>query len=150
MVLSLPQTTEEQVSQFQADYQSAFGGASQDELENAKCRLIWALVHHSSSRTHLQRGLDLAEAALESDRRTADQDRELRYLASVAMYNLGNYIKARRGVRALLEEYPDFRQAQALQAECDDLVLRDGLVGVGVLGAVLGIGVGILVGASRR
>ena len=49
-----------------------------------------------------------------------------------------------------LPTLPPRRQAQALASECDDLVLRDGLVGVGVLGAVLGIGVGILVGATRR
>ena len=42
------------------------------------------------------------------------------------------------------------RQAQALSSECDDLVLRDGLVGVGVLGAVLGLGVGLLMGTSRK
>jgi hypothetical protein len=45
-------------------------------------RLIWALVHHSGSRNHLQRGLDLAEAALENDRCTPDQARELKYLSA--------------------------------------------------------------------
>jgi fission 1 protein len=66
------------------------------------------------------------------------------------MYNMGAYIRARRALRALLTDHPDFRQAAALAQECDDLVLRDGLVGVGVLGGVLGVGLGLLVGASRR
>ncbi len=57
----------------------------------------------------MQRGLDLAEAALEADVRSADQDRELKYLAAVAQYNLGSYIRARRAVRAVMDEYPDFR-----------------------------------------
>jgi len=66
------------------------------------------------------------------------------------MYNLGSYIKARRALRTLIDQHPDFRQAQALQAECDDLVLRDGLLGVGMLAGVVGIGIGILAGAGRR
>ncbi|KAI8467546.1 MAG: hypothetical protein J3K34DRAFT_430089 [Monoraphidium minutum] len=150
MALSLPVTTDEQVAQFQAEYQSAFSGGSQQELESAKCRLVWALVHAAASRTHLQRGLDLAEAALEGGGSAADVRRELRYLAAVAQYNLNHTIKARRSLKALLEEYPDFRQAQALASECDDLVLRDGLMGVGVIGAALAIGIGILAGAGRR
>jgi hypothetical protein len=41
-------------------------------------RLIWALAH-STVRADQQRGLDLAQAALDNDARTQDQDRELRY-----------------------------------------------------------------------
>lgn len=49
------------------------------------CRLIWALVH-CNTRTHQQRGLDLAQAALDNDQRSQDQDRELRYyLAGVQL-----------------------------------------------------------------
>ena len=146
----------------------------------------------------------------------------------MAIYNLGNYIRARRYVKALIEEYPDFRcdaarrrlrrsgeepgalllsskgrrrgealrfgalpalarprsklvkraesmrkgatslvmrrsrrcappspqphrQAQALSVECDDMVLRDGLIGVGLVGGVVGL-IALVAGAagSRR
>lgn len=42
------------------------------------CRLIWALVH-CNTRSNQQRGLDLAQAALDNDQRSQDQDRELQY-----------------------------------------------------------------------
>lgn len=45
------------------------------------CRLIWALVH-STTRSNQQRGLELAQAALDNDQRSQDQDRELRYYQS--------------------------------------------------------------------
>ncbi|GBF95357.1 hypothetical protein Rsub_07785 [Raphidocelis subcapitata] len=150
MTISLPATTDEQVAQFQAEYSAAFGGSNQEELESAKCRLIWALAHHTASRAHLQRGLDLAEAALGGDARTADQDRELKYLSAVAMYNLRSYIAARRALADLLADYPDFRQAQALYDEVNELVIRDGLLGLGMVASVVGLGVGLLAAAGRR
>jgi hypothetical protein len=45
------------------------------------CRLIWALVH-STTRSNQQRGFELAQAALDNDQRSQDQDRELRYYQS--------------------------------------------------------------------
>jgi hypothetical protein len=42
------------------------------------CRLIWALVH-SAIPGHVQRGLDMAQAALQQDKGTKEQDRELKY-----------------------------------------------------------------------
>lgn len=38
--MELPSTSEDQIAQFQAEYQAAFNAGSQDELEAAKCR--WA------------------------------------------------------------------------------------------------------------
>ena len=64
-------------------------------------RLIWALVH-SGSRTNVQRGLDLARAALDSDQRSAEQDRELKYYAAVALYGSNRLVDARRALAALL------------------------------------------------
>lgn len=88
MVLSLPVTGDEQVSQFQSEWQAAYAGSSSEALEGAKCRLIWALVHASGSPTHLRRGLDLAQAALEADVRSEDEDRELRYYAAGERYEI--------------------------------------------------------------
>jgi hypothetical protein len=36
--MELPSTSEDQIAQFQAEYQAAFNAGSQDELEAAKCR----------------------------------------------------------------------------------------------------------------
>eukprot|EP00775_Hariotina_reticulata_P006074 gene6074-6313_t len=145
----LPVTTDEQVAQFQAEYQAAFNTGSQDELEGAKCRLIWALVH-SMTRTNQQRGLDLAQAALDNDTRTTDQDRELRYLLAVAMFKLGRCLDARRTLTALLVDYPEFRQAESLKSEVDERVVKDGLLGLSVAGAVAAVVVGIAFGAGRK
>ncbi|GFH21161.1 uncharacterized protein HaLaN_18404 [Haematococcus lacustris] len=48
-------------------------------------------------------------------------------------------------------EHPDCRQAEALQKLCDDCILRDGLLGVGVgLGAtLLGIGLAVLFSSKK-
>lgn len=293
MPLALPTTGDDQVAQFQSEWQAAYDGASQEHLEGAKCRLIWALVHAAASRRHLQRGLELAEAALETDVRTPDEDRELRYYAAgererergevegaglvwcgggaglvwggrgrmraaagarrlrgrqeekgegregsfptatprwrlwraptpcararqrrhwpppialsrsrrqsattaaahhptnipersnipkpppcqnaatskphkhdtttatttttlivaVAMYNLGDYLRARRALADLLERHPDCRQAAALQEEVTDLVVRNGLLGLGLFGGLVGLGVGLLAATAKR
>jgi hypothetical protein len=36
--MELPSTSDDQIAQFQAEYQAAFNAGSQDELEAAKCR----------------------------------------------------------------------------------------------------------------
>lgn len=193
-------------------------------------RLIWALAH-STVRADQQRGLDLAQAALDNDARTQDQDRELRYflagerhvsacavavarcccacmcanvrpcfrvpycylarVTAVAMFKLGRCLDARRALASLLQartqlphfshiclhpwcssvasqpaapttlslehrpslclqDYPEFRQAASLKAEVDDRVVRDGLLGLGLAGAVAAIAVGALMGGRRR
>eukprot|EP00878_Enallax_costatus_P005214 GHUV01005480.1.p1 GENE.GHUV01005480.1~~GHUV01005480.1.p1 ORF type:complete len:152 (+),score=43.82 GHUV01005480.1:278-733(+) len=145
----LPCTTDEEVSQFQAEYQAAFAAGSQDELEAAKCRLIWALVH-CNTRTNQQRGLDLAQAALDNDQRSQDQDRELRYYLSVAQFKLGRCLDARRTLTGVIKDYPDFRQAESLKAAVDERVVKDGLVGLGVAGAVAAIALGVIFGGGRR
>lgn len=61
-----------QVAQFQAEFSAALNGRHQAEVEDAKCRLIWALVHSSDPR-HQRRGVDLARTALTHDQRSGDQ-----------------------------------------------------------------------------
>lgn len=46
------------------------------------------------------------------------------------------------------QEYPDFRQAASLKSEVDERVVKDGLLGLGVVGAVAALAVGVLLGAS--
>lgn len=154
-----------QVAQFQAEYQVAF---SAGDPGAARLRLIWALAHHAQSRAHVRRALDLATSALEargagsgsgagaggsgaaaSDTPADDEDRELRYLSAVALYNLGRYLDCRRACAALLERHPGCsRQAEGLKACADDQVVKEGLLGLGVLGAVSALVVGVVVSAT--
>lgn len=154
-------TKNKQVAQFQAEYQAAF---SAGDPGAARLRLIWALAHHAQSRAHVRRALDLATSALDAappapaaaePRGRAphppadDEDRELRYLSAVALYNLGRYLDCRRACAALLERHPGAsRQAEALKAAADDQVVKEGLLGLGVLGAVSAVVVGLVVSAT--
>ena len=47
------------------------------------------------------------------------------------------------------QKYPDFRQAEVLKGLVDDAIVRDGVIGVGIAGAVA-VGAALLIGAMRR
>lgn len=49
-----------------------------------------------------------------------------------------------------LQDYPDFRQAESLKAAVDDRVVKDGLLGLGVAGAVAAVALGVIFGGGRR
>jgi hypothetical protein len=165
-----PKKKNQQVAQFQAEYQAAF---SAGDPGAARLRLIWALAHHAQSRAHVRRALDLATAALDAragagggaggtapgrattaataatDAPADDEDRELRYLSAVALYNLGRYLDCRRACAILIERHRGAaRQAEALKAAADDQVVKEGLLGLGVLGAVSALVVGVVVSAT--
>lgn len=53
-------------------------------------------------------------------------------------------------VLAVAQDYPDFRQAESLKADVDDRVVKDGLLGLGVAGAVAALALGVILGAGRR
>ncbi|KAL6756557.1 hypothetical protein V8C86DRAFT_2647363 [Haematococcus lacustris] len=148
---ALPTTDPEVVHNCQADYDAAFRSASQDEVDSARFRLAWALVH-STDTGHVRRGLNLARAKLQDKAKMKASDvRDMSYLAAVARFRLGEYLAARTEIKELLREHPDCRQAEALQKLCDDCILRDGLLGVGVgLGAtLLGIGLAVLFSSKK-
>jgi hypothetical protein len=50
----------------------------------------------------------------------------------------------------LLQDYPEFRQAATLKADVDDRVVKDGLLGLGVVGAVAAVALGVIFGAGRK
>lgn len=49
-----------------------------------------------------------------------------------------------------VQVHPDFRQAEALHSAVDDKILGQGLVGVGIGAAVVGVGLAILFGAAKK
>jgi len=110
------------------------------------CSLTWALVH-SHEKHDASRGLELISALLTSD---AAETRELLYLRAVAQFRLRHHLDSRTTLRSLLEQYPDFRQAQALLDAVEHEIVKDGLIGVGAGAAIIGIVASIAVAAMKK
>ncbi|KAG2487293.1 hypothetical protein HYH03_014133 [Edaphochlamys debaryana] len=143
----LPVVDLDSVKLAEDEYRSIYHSGSAEEVDSARFRLVWALVH-STTRLHQARGLELCRAKLKE----LPNDREFRYFAAVACYNLGHYIDARRELSALLKDHPGFRQAEFLRGLTEDAIVREGLMGVGIGAAVVGLGVGlaVLLGGGRK
>ena len=74
------------------------------------------------------------------------------YLAAVGEYNLGRAVDARQRLKSLLQEQPDFSQANTLLTAVDDKLTSDTLMAGGAIaavGAVAGIVLGALVSGKR-
>lgn len=140
----LPVVDDDLVVQCRSDFEKALNNSSQEAYESAKLRFTWALIH-SCRRDHIARGLGLAE-----DSEAQKHDRETEYLIAVAMYKLGRHLEARRVLARLLESDPGFRQAETLKAAVDDAVVKDGLVGMGVVAAVAGVGAALIFGLAGK
>ncbi|GFR50117.1 hypothetical protein Agub_g12267, partial [Astrephomene gubernaculifera] len=118
----LPSVDLDFVKHAEDEYHSIYQTGKTDEVDAARFRLVWALVH-SANRGHQSRGLDLCRAKLQGQQQ---QDKEYRYFAAVAAYNLGRYIEARRELATLLKEPPGFRQAEFLRGLVEDAIVREG------------------------
>jgi len=98
----------------------------------------------------VQRGLELTDALLSAEPRDV---REIMYLQSVARYRLKDYVEARSILQKLLDMYPEFRQAESLLEHVEAGLVKEGLVGVGIGAALLGVGavaVSALLSSSHR
>ena len=106
---------------------------------------------HSTKNSDVRRGLDLAEELLQSRSLDEQEQRDLIYLQSVAYYKLGKMLEARRQLEELLKVSPSFRQAQTLKAAVEEQIVKEGLVGIGLASAVVGLaGVVLGIAFSRR
>lgn len=106
---------------------------------------------HSIKNSDVRRGLDLAEELLQSRGLDEQEQRDLIYLQSVAYYKLGKMLEARRQLDELLKVSPSFRQARTLKAAVEEQIVKEGLVGIGMASAVLGlVGVAIGLAFARR
>lgn len=135
------------VAHAEEEYRSIYHSGKPEEVDSARFRLVWALVH-STSRKHQKRGYDIAQQKLQDDNKDA---KEYRYFAAVACYNMGRYVEARKEVTTLLKDHPEFRQAAVLRGLADDAIVREGLVGVGIGAAAVGAAlvVGALLGGRK-
>lgn len=96
----LPQSDDEMVAACLDEYHNLFTkGAGPKVVEDAKLRLIWALVH-SHSDANVKRGLGLADEAMAAG---SSNQKDLKYLSAVASYKLGSYTNARRELKEVLQ-----------------------------------------------
>ena len=112
-------------------------------------RLAWALVH-SQRTSDVRVGLDLAEQLVRSTELDAQDHRDLIYMTAVAQYRLGNVLDARRQLDELLKVAPSSRQFLQLKEACEQQIVKEGLVGIGIGSAILGIAavaIGVAFGA---
>ncbi|KAK9909566.1 hypothetical protein WJX75_004200 [Coccomyxa subellipsoidea] len=147
MSAELPVTDDDMIAGVRAEYERL---SSTGEGPHACFRLVWTLVH-SIKNSDVRRGLDLAEELLQSRGLDEQEQRDLIYLQSVAYYKLGKMLEARRQLDELLKVSPSFRQAQTLKAAVEEQIVKEGLVGIGMASAVLGlVGVAIGLAFARR
>ncbi|CAL8467885.1 g7423 [Coccomyxa elongata] len=124
--------------------------SSTPEGPHACFRLVWTLVH-SIKNSDVRRGLDLSEELLQSKTLDDQEQRDLVYLQSVGYYKLGKVLEARRQLDELLKVSPNFRQAQTLKAAVEDQIVKEGLVGIGLASALVGLaGVALGIAFARR
>lgn len=94
----------------------------------------------------------MAEELLQAKSLDDQEQRDLVYLQSVAYFKLGKVLEARRQLEELLKVSPNFRQAQTLKAAVEEQIVKEGLVGIGLASALLGLaGLAIgIIAAGRR
>jgi len=110
----------------------------------AKFNYAWALIR-SKPRADIKRGIALM-TSLHADRFS---DRDCLYYLALGNYRLEQLFEARRLLLELLERNPECRQAITLLDVVEDRVRRDGVIGVGLVGAVLVSAVGIALGLKK-
>eukprot|EP00262_Sarcandra_glabra_P000656 TRINITY_DN10799_c0_g1_i1.p1 TRINITY_DN10799_c0_g1~~TRINITY_DN10799_c0_g1_i1.p1 ORF type:complete len:161 (-),score=34.39 TRINITY_DN10799_c0_g1_i1:86-568(-) len=111
-------------------------------------RLSWALVH-SRQEEDVQRGIAMLEASL-GTAKSPLQKREELYLLAVGYYRSGDYSRSRQFVDLCLEIAPDWRQALTLKKVIEDKIAKDGVIGIGISAAVVGLLAGGIAAALAR
>ncbi|XP_024540050.1 mitochondrial fission 1 protein A [Selaginella moellendorffii] len=149
---TLPWTDREMISRCESEVAKEGAGITPEKDRNESLmRLAWALVH-SREPSNVLRGIAMLEAAF--DKKAGPlQTREILYLLAVGHYRNGDYVKSRRLVEQALEIAPDFRQALMLRSLIEDKIAKDGIIGVGIAAAAVGLvasGVACVVAARKR
>ncbi|KAJ7541631.1 hypothetical protein O6H91_10G067800 [Diphasiastrum complanatum] len=125
------------------------GISEASDQSESMMRLAWALVH-SHQPADVQRGIAMLEAALTS-KSSSQKKRETLYLLAVGQFRAGDYARSRRLVDQALEIAPDFRQAVDLKKMVEDKIAKDGMIGVGLAAAAVGIvASGIAAAVARK
>jgi len=125
------------------------GDASAAEVHDARFKMVWALAHASNVK-HNERAVQILEdKSMEFGESMNARDRA--YLRAVAYYNSQDYDKAREAAYDAIGIDAECRQAHALRQAAEAALMRDGMVGVGLLSAAaLATGAALLASASKR
>ncbi|KAB1200003.1 Mitochondrial fission 1 protein A [Morella rubra] len=123
-------------------------GSSDELLNDCIMRLSWALVH-SRRPEDVQRGIAMLQASLASNNSPL-QTREKLYLLAVGHYRSGDCSRSRELVEQCLVIAPDWRQAQTLKKTIEGQIKKDGVIGIGIATAGIGLIAGGLAAALSR
>eukprot|EP00123_Amoebidium_parasiticum_P019563 comp26843_c0_seq1/m.47121 comp26843_c0_seq1/g.47121 ORF comp26843_c0_seq1/g.47121 comp26843_c0_seq1/m.47121 type:complete len:147 (-) comp26843_c0_seq1:137-577(-) len=107
---------------------SGFGVTEKTAFEYA-----WCLVQSRYTEDR-KKGIEILEELLKKR-----EDRDYLYYLALGYYRSADYGPSRAAVHRLLRLEPENRQAQVLAEEIEKAVTRDGLVGLGIVGAVGGV-----------
>ncbi|XP_066367090.1 mitochondrial fission 1 protein A-like [Miscanthus floridulus] len=123
--------------------------AANDEQRNSSLmRLSWALVH-SKQTDDVNRGISMLQASLDNSGSPLET-KEKMYLLAVGLYRIGDYSKSRQLADRCLEIQPDWRQAMSLKKAIEDKIAKDGVIGIGIATAAVGLLVGGIAALARK
>ncbi|KAL6052204.1 Mitochondrial fission 1 protein [Balamuthia mandrillaris] len=109
---------------------------AKDKDEDLLTHKLSLAVHliRSTKRSHVNAGIALLQELCEEDPVKENQRVYIYYLA-VAYYQLRAYRPSRECLEVLLRLEPNNRQALALHSVLEQEVTKDGLIGMGIVGA---------------
>mmetsp|Transcript_25565 Transcript_25565/g.45513 ORF Transcript_25565/g.45513 Transcript_25565/m.45513 type:complete len:155 (-) Transcript_25565:293-757(-) len=149
----LPVADAATISACEAEYMSlsAKGGG---ESAEACFRYAWALCHSASEKDN-KRGVTLSETAeafnMEGREGSDITKREFMYIRAVGLFKAGKYTAARTVCNQILEDSPDCRQARSLKAIVEEVMVREGLIGIGVAAAgVATVAIGLIAAFAKK
>ncbi|GMH41443.1 hypothetical protein BSKO_09353 [Bryopsis sp. KO-2023] len=144
MSYELPETDQDFIDKIQAEYSQAQldGG---EGLRHAQYRLAWSLVH-SSNPAQVEQGIEMSRMLCDIETDSSSK-REAEYYLAVGFLKSKSYVDAWRQVKAVLAEWPEFRQAEQLKGLIQERIIHEGVVGIGIAGATL-LGAGAIAVAA--
>ncbi|CAH7685797.1 hypothetical protein BY996DRAFT_4574652 [Phakopsora pachyrhizi] len=108
-----------------------------------KFNLAWGLVKSSADRGHVAEGIAILTTIFNE---VPARRRECLYYLSLGNYKIGNYGDAKHYNDLLLEKEPNNLQAKSLATLIEKAVIRDGYVGLSLVGGAAVVGGIILAG----
>eukprot|EP00252_Welwitschia_mirabilis_P007093 TRINITY_DN18166_c0_g1_i2.p1 TRINITY_DN18166_c0_g1~~TRINITY_DN18166_c0_g1_i2.p1 ORF type:complete len:169 (-),score=41.25 TRINITY_DN18166_c0_g1_i2:251-757(-) len=145
----LPWTDADIIAKLEREAAGEGAGISKEsDNRESIMRLSWALVH-SRTPSDVQRGIAMLEASLDTEG-AALEKKEILYLLGVGYYRAEDYARSRRYIDEALEISPDFRQALTLKKLLEDKIKKDGVIGIGIAAAAVGVVGGIVAALARK
>mmetsp|Transcript_11998 Transcript_11998/g.28455 ORF Transcript_11998/g.28455 Transcript_11998/m.28455 type:complete len:154 (+) Transcript_11998:140-601(+) len=152
MAENLPVADPETIRVCEQEYLSLSGRGGSQAAE-ACFRYTWALCHSGKARDN-RRGVQLAETAeaarMDAAAGSEISTREFKYVRAVGLLKLREYSKARDVCASILRDSPNCKQAETLKGIVEDIMVREGLLGAGIIAAAASVAVVGLVSLLRK